>query len=193
LFGIEYLTVDIPPKGASPMPTNQLSPKLLAVINEAVERAVAATRASQADNSKNIYKQTERRLYALPHLQEKAEEDAARLEEMQESGTVQGKSKSIVRFTAGGVRADPEEMFEAVMNDLKARMAADRQEIDEVQKALSSVERDTYYPTVPARYFDGRADWEVAEELHCDDSTVRRNRARLVRIVAIRLYGIIAI
>jgi len=98
-----------------------------------------------------------------------------------------------VRFTAGGLRADPEEMFEAVMNDLKARMAADRQEIETMQKALPSIERDAYYHAVPARYFDGRADWEVAEELHCDDSTVRRNRARLVRIVAIRLYGVQAV
>jgi len=112
---------------------------------------------------------------------------------MQESGTVQGKSQSIVRFTSGGLRADPEEMLEAVINDLIARMAADRQEIDTVQKALKSIERDSYYAAVPARYFDGRADWEVADELHCDESTVRRNRARLVRIASIRLYGAIAV
>lgn len=175
------------------MPTTPVSPKLIAVINEAVERAVAATRIAQADNAKSLYKQTERRLYALPHLLEKAKEDQARLEEMRDSGSVQGKSKSIIRFTAGGLRTDPEEMFEAVMNDLLARMAADRQEVETVQKALKSIERDAYYPAVPARYFDGRADWEVAEELHCDDSTVRRNRARLVRIVAIRLYGVAAV
>ena len=175
------------------MPTNSVSPKIAAVINEAVERAVAAMRVSQVDNAKSIYKQTERRLYALPHLLEKAVEDAARLEEMQDSGAVQGKSRSIVRFTAGGVRVDPEEMFEAVMNDLQARMAADRQEIDTVQKALKSIERDTYYPAVPARYFDGKADWEVAEEMRCDERTVRRNRSRLVRVIAIRLYGVEAI
>jgi hypothetical protein len=175
------------------MPNESLSPKLIAVINEAVERAITATRVTQADNTKSVYKQTERRLYALPHLLEKAEEDKSRLEEMQESGTIQGHSLSIVRFTAGGLRADPEDMFEAVMNDLQARMAADQYEIDEMQRALKSIERDAYYPAVPARYFDGRADWEVAEELHCDDSTVRRNRARLVRIVAIRLYGVIAV
>ncbi len=175
------------------MPTTSVSPKLIAVINEAVERAVAATRVAQADNAKSLYKQAERRLYALPHLLEKAEEDQARLEEMRESGSIQGKSKSIVRFTAGGLRTDPEEMFEAVMNNLQARMAADRQEIETVQKALKSIERDAYYLAVPARYFDGRADWEVAEELHCDDSTVRRNRARLVRVVAIRLYGAAAV
>lgn len=175
------------------MPTNPLPKNVIAVINEAVERAVAATRVAQADNAKSLYKQTERRLYALPHLIDKAEEDNARLSEMRESGSIQGKSKSIVRFSAGGLRADPEEMYEAVMNDLQARMAADQQEIETVQKALKSIERDAYYPTVPARYFDGHPDWKAAEELHCDDSTVRRNRARLVRIVAIRLYGVIAV
>jgi hypothetical protein len=164
-----------------------------AIIDKAIERALAATRVMQTDNTKSVYKQTERRLYALPHLLEKAEEDKERLEEMQESGTLQGKSMSIVRFTAGGLRADPEDMFESVVTDLQAHMAADLQEINEMQKALRSIERDSYYPTVEARYFKGCADWEVAEQLQCDESTVRRNRSRLVRIVSIRLYGVEAV
>lgn len=174
------------------MPNDQLSLKLLTVINEAVERAVAATRTAQAGEAKDIYKQTERRLYAYPHLLEKLQDDAARLADM-EAGILQGKSKGIVRFSQSGVRVDPEEMAEAVMNDLRARMAMDRQEVETIQKALKAIERDAYFVTVPARYFDGRVDWEMAEALQCDESTVRRNRSRLVRIVAIRLYGAIAV
>ncbi|MEA4928492.1 MAG: hypothetical protein VB104_07425 [Candidatus Limiplasma sp.] len=170
------------------MPNEQLSPKLLAVINEAVERAVAATRIAQATEAKDYYKQTERRLYAYPHLLEKVQDDIARLTDL-EAGILQKKSKSLVRFSPSGVRVDPEEMAEAMMNDLRAHMAMDKQEVETIQKALKSIERDTYFATVLARYFDGRADWEVAEELHCDESTVRRNRARLVRIVAIRIFG----
>lgn len=174
------------------MPNEQLSPRLLAVINEAVERAVTATRLVQVDNAKSIYKQTERRLYAYPHLLEKLQDDADRLADM-EAGIIQGRSTSIVRFSPSGVRVDPEEMAAAMRDDLRAHMAMDRQEVETIQKALKSLERDAYFVTVPARYFDGRADWEVAEELHCDDSTVRRNRARLVRILSIRLFGVIAI
>ena len=174
------------------MPNLQLSPKLITVINEAVERAVAATRIAQATEAKDYYKQTERRLYAYPHLLEKVQDDIARLTDL-EAGITQDHSISIVRFSPSGVRADPEEMFEAVVADMRARLARDQQEVETIQKALRGIERDAYFSTVPARYFNGRADWEVAEELHCDESTIRRNRARLVRVVAIRLYGSMAI
>ena len=53
---------------------------------------------------------------------------------MQESGTVQSKSRSIACFVAGGVRADPVEMFDAAMYDLQSRMAADWQKIDSEPK-----------------------------------------------------------
>ena len=174
------------------MPNEQLSPKLISVITEAVERAVAATRTAQATEAKDIYKQTERRLYAYPHLLAKVQDDIARLTDL-EAGITQDHSISIVRFSPSGVRADPEEMYEAILSDMRARLARDQQEVEEIQKALHSIERDFYFRTVAARYFEGRADWEVAEQHHCDDSTVRRNRARLVRVIAIRLYGVQAI
>ncbi len=172
--------------------TAPLSPRILAAIDEAVKRAIAASRVAQIEDTRNCYRQTERRLYALPHLQEKASQDGDRLADMRD-GLSQNKSKSILRFSASGVRVDPEDMFDALMQDLAARIARDQQEIDEVMNAVKSVEGDSYYRTVPARYFEGKRDWEVAEEIHCDESTVRRNRARLVRIVAIRLYGVAAI
>ena len=174
------------------MPNEAISPKLIAIINEAVERAVASTRIAQSDNAKGIYKQTERRLYAYPYLLEKIQDDTARLSDM-EAGIRQEKSRSLVRYSPSGVRVDPEDMAEAIIRDLRAHLDMDKQEVETIQKALKSIERDAYFSTVPARYFDGRADWEMAEELHCDESTIRRNRARLVRVVAIRLYGLMAV
>ncbi len=170
----------------------ELSPQVLSAIDEAVKRTFAAMRVAQVEDTRNLYRQTERRLYALPHLQDKVSQDSDRLADMRE-GYLQDKSKSIVRFSASGVRADPEEMYEALEKDLAARIVSDQQEIDEVTNAVKGVEGDAYYRTIPSRYFEGKRDWEVAEELHCDDSTVRRNRARLVRIIAIRLYGVAAI
>ncbi|MEG1777135.1 MAG: hypothetical protein RR367_11520 [Clostridia bacterium] len=172
--------------------SKDLSPQLLLAIDEAVKRAVSAVRVAQIDDTRNLYRQTERRLYAFHHLREKVMMDSCRLADMKE-GYQQNKSKSIVRFSASGIRTDPEEMYEAIERDLAARIASDQQEIDEVMSAVKGVEGDSYYRTVPARYFEGSRDWEVAAELHCDDSTVRRNRARLVRIIAIRLYGVAAI
>jgi hypothetical protein len=170
-----------------------ITPEVRQVIDEAVKRTVAAMVVAREDNTKTVYKQTEGRLYAYPHLLEKVKQDRARLENMLADGHGQERSKSLVRFTGSGLRLDPEEMYEAVLHDLQARVARDQAEVDEIQSALHSIEGDAYFQTVPARYFNGIIDFDVADQLHCDESTVRRNRARLVRIVAVRLYGVQAI
>ena len=104
-----------------------------------------------------------------------------------------GKSKSIVRFSASGVRVDPEEMLEAVRRSVEAHIAADQEEIDAVTSALGCVKDDYYYPAVYDGLVFHKTDAELAEMLYCDESTIRRNRSRLIHIIAIRLYGVEAI
>ena len=169
---------------------NEVSPAVMAVIEEAVKKTVAAMIAERDSAPDNCYKQTIKRIKALPILQERVEDNRARLEE---GNLIPGKSKSIVRFSASGVRADPEEMLEAVRRTVEAHLAADQEEIDAVTAALACVQEDFYYPAV----YDGlvlrRSDAQLAEQLYCDESTVRRNRSRLIRIIAVRLYGVSAI
>ncbi len=167
--------------------------QLVTIIDDSVKRAVAAMYIAQADKAKDVYKQTERRLTAYPHILEKLKQDQARLDNMQADGHGQERSKSLVRYSGRGMRMDPDEIFDALKADLIARIACDQQEVEEIQNALHSVERDAYFQTLPAKFFNVDADWEVAEKLHCDESTIRRNRARLVRVVAVRLYGAEAI
>lgn len=163
------------------------------LIEDGIQKAISAGRIAQQEDSKTPYKATERRLYALPHLEEKLAIDKENLEYLEgdefSCGHFQGKSKSIVRFSATGIRVSPEQQAEALVQDIRARMAADEEEIRMVRKALDAIKPDCYYRTVEARYFENLHDDLVAEELFCDASTVRRNRSRLVRIVAIRLYG----
>ena len=40
------------------------------------------------------------------------------------------------------------------------------------------------------KYFDNVKDADAALRLRCDPATVRRNRRRLVRRLALRLYGV---
>ena len=132
------------------------------------------------------------RLYALPVLRNKRDDDKERLEELRQYGP-RGRSKSITRFSKSGVRLTPEEIFEAAVIDLEATIAADEYEIEAMERALATIEKDDYYLTVTGRYIDDLPDERVAELIPCDTTTVWRNRKRLVQRLAVWLYGAEAI
>lgn len=153
-----------------------------------IQKAVNAGRAQGMSIAKDAYKATERRLYALPVLRQKVEDDKEKLEQIKTHGAPE-RSKSIVRFSRTGYRLTPEEMLEANIKYLEATIAADEYEIECVEKALTAIEADTYYETVKGKYIDGRSDEQIAETIPCDYTTVWRNRKRLVQKVAVMLYG----
>ena len=95
----------------------------------------------------------------------------------------------MVRFHRSGQRLSYEDILDALILDTQASIAADETEIDTLKKALEQIEDDIYYPAVKGRYFEGFSDEKIAGQIHCDERTVRRHRGRLVRVVAVWLYG----
>lgn len=161
-------------------------------IEEIIQMAVQAGRISAEKSVKDAYKATERRLYALPVLRKKLEDDKAQLEEILKFGP-RNRSISVTRFQKSGVRLSPEEILEAVVADMRVTIAADSYEIETMEKALASIAGDEYYLTVTGRYIDDLPDDRVAEMIPCDTSTVWRNRKRLVQRISVRLYGASAV
>ena len=158
------------------------------VINKAIARAVEAGRISAERTAKDAFKATERRLYALPILRQRLEDNRERLAELEEYGP-RGRSKSITRFQKSGVRLSPDEIYDAIHADMVATIDADEYEIADMERALAVVADDEYYQTVTGRYFEKLPDEQVAELIPCDTSTVWRNRKRLVQQIAVWLYG----
>lgn len=157
-------------------------------VEDIIKQAVEAGRISAERTARDAFKATEKRLYALPVLRLKIADDKERLQEIRQYGP-RGKSKSITRFQKTGVRLSPEEIVEAIIIDLEATIAADEYEVEALEKALHTVERDAYYKTITGRYIEDLTDEQVAAEIPCDTSTVWRNRKRLVQRVAVWLYG----
>lgn len=153
-----------------------------------IQKAVNAGRAQGMSIAKDAYKATERRLYALPVLRQKVEDDKEKLEQVKTHGAPE-RSKSIVRFSRTGYRLTPEEMLEAIIKDLEATIAADEYEIETLEKALAHIEDDPFYPAVEAKYIDGLEDDDIAADLKCGNTQLWKQRGRLVRAVAVLLYG----
>lgn len=167
---------------------NPKEPSVEEIIKKAVDAAFEAGRRSAERSVKNAFKDTERRLYALPTLRQKLADDRERLAEIKTYGP-RSRSKSITRFGKSSVRLSPEEILEAVVTDMEATIAADEYEIERMEKALSIIEGDEYALSVTGRYIEGLSDEEIAEAIHCDTSTVWRNRKRLVQRLSVWLYG----
>lgn len=163
-----------------------------AIIQRAVKAGLAAGRSQAEQTTKDAYRATERKLYALPLLIKRVEDNRQRLVELEQSGTPE-RSKDILRFSRTGIRLTTEEKLDALKTDIKAQIAADEYEIETIKKALKNIEGDHYYLSVKGRYIDGMSDEEIGAEIPCDQSTVRRNRGRLVRVLAVLLYGAQAI
>ena len=181
----------IPHGGGWPSLSKNLNKKhddIEKIIQRAVQAGIEAGRAQAEKTVKDAYRATERRLYALPVLLKKVEDAKEKLQELEQHG-LRKRSRDIIRFSRSGWRFSHDEILEALKLDIEASIAADEHEIETLKKALKQIENDTYYLAVKGKYLDGLSDDEIAQAISCDPSTVRRNRGRLVRILAVWLYG----
>ena len=161
-------------------------------VEEIIYRAVAAQRIASERQPQDAFKATEKRLYAYPVIKLKIEDDLDRISEIKLHGAP-GKSKSVVKYQRTGIRLTPEEIADALVQDINAQIAGGEQEVERINKALSIIAGDPYAGVVNMKYFEGKNDDEIAEALHCDPRTVRRNKSRLVGRLAVFLYGVTAV
>lgn len=112
-------------------------------------------------------KNTIRRLEELPLLRDKLADDKALLAELQ--GNKQIQREYIER--------------------LKITIAKNASVISQMERALRRLANDPYFVTVTGKYFEQMTDAAIADQIHCDITTVWRNRNRLLYRLTILLYG----
>lgn len=163
------------------------------IINHAVSTAVEATMKSMSQKPKNIYKQTESKLYAYPTLVKNIKRYELDIADLRKEKITE-KSKDITSYSeCSGIRLTPEEKQEAKIIAVQMKKSRDEAEVKEIETALSEVADDAYYKIIELRYFENLADEDIAEALYCDKTTVWRNRARLVKKLSVVFFGADAI
>ena len=163
-----------------------------AFIKKVIKEAMEAGRRQEQKRVTNTYKATERRLYAYPDLKDKIESDQDYMYDIATYG-LGDHSADIIRFQKCGVRLSDNEIIQGIIQDYTAKIAESQHEIKVIDTALAPLKSDPYFRVIPGKYFEGFNDNELAAELFCDPSTVRRNRSKLVNRLAIRLYGVDAL
>jgi len=168
-----------------------MKPKRLTV-EDIIHKAIAAQRIASEQQAHDAFRMTEKRLYAYPVIKLKIAADRDLIEDMQQNGAP-GSSKSVIRYQKPGIRLTPDEIAEAIIDDMLANIARNEHELEVIEKALEIIKDDPYENIVKYKYFENKNDDEIAELMVCDASTIRRNKSRLVARLAVFLYGVEAV
>lgn len=167
---------------------------IIKLVNDAIDKAIKSVMQTGIHRgkieAKEAFRKTESRLYAYPELIKNIEKYKLDIDDLKREGAGK-RAKDLVFFSAraGGSRLTDEEIKEGRILIVQIKMERDQAEVDEINYALEVVKEDEYYQIIEMRYFQGMKDDEIASILSCDPSTVRRNKSRLIRMVAVKLYG----
>jgi len=169
-----------------------MSDKMKTIIAETVKATIKEIMVQ--DRPQDVFKQTEKRLRAYPILCDNVEElypnDIA---DLKKEGAP-GRSKSIVFWSStGGMKMSPEELQQHRIEIVEAKQAADQAEVDVITEALNYIGEDPYKYIITDYYFENKSIDEIMKDLAISENTVLRNKNRLVRTIACRLYGIRAV
>ena len=158
-------------------------------IKRAVNEGLAAGYFVKQQEIKSYYTQTEKRLYSYSDLKIGIKAYKEEIKEL-ESGGLPKKSKSIV-FMPSGSRLDSDDLLDARIQDLYYRIQRNEREIKMIEGALSIIKNDKWYSIIEYKYLSNnkKENDEIAKILKCDESTIRRNKKRLISRLSIRFYG----
>lgn len=144
--------------------------------------------------SKGYYKATERRLRAYPELKANIKSYEADIKDI--ANEDMGRSADIVMFQSHSGKTperDLEELRQEKIFRLTECIYRDSREVQDIEAALERIKDHEYFKIIPLIYFEGKSQKEIEEQLHCDRSTIWRNRKALVTRMSLIFYGADAI
>lgn len=158
-----------------------------------IHDTVVATLAACNDRAKpaDCYKATEARLWAYSTLKDNMIEYAKDIQDLEREHITE-KSKDITCWGGAGSRLSPEEKQQARIIAVQVKLERDKTELHKINRALDRLEASEGEPAVDLIrqvYFFRRNLEDVAVLEGVSLSTIQRRRTRLVRQLALILYG----
>lgn len=140
------------------------------------------------------YHRTEKRLYAIPDLEERIKDWHADIDALETGKLTSRRSRDIVLYS-GGKGITEGQKLEALIRKKEADIEEDERELGTMRRALKKIEGDEYYQTVALHYIQKiKDDREKAEIMGLEyTSSLYKNRMRLVKRLTAILYGAAAL
>jgi hypothetical protein len=153
---------------------------------------VGASNECKPKNEKTAYQKTEQLLFNYNGFLRIVADKKQEIADLRMYG-VPGKSAC-----AGGERVQssrtnvgivlPEDAVEDAVRSVERSVQGTVAAIKLIDKCMASLKHDPYYDVLPMRYFEGRTLEDIGVYFGVDHTTISRNRSRLVKELAMRLF-----
>ena len=162
------------------------------VVNTLEKRGIINPQPSKPKSDKTAYQKTEQLLFNYNGFKRIVAERKQEIEDLRKYGVPQkcamssGERVQSSRSVQGIVL--PEESVESAVRSVEASVQGTVRVIALMDKCMAALKSDPYYDILPMRYFEGRTLEDIGIYLGCDHTTISRNKSRLVKELAMRLF-----
>lgn len=132
----------------------------------------------------SYYKRVELLLYNYENLKDAIKQKDEDIENIKQNGLPQSSGSIIIYQTSGG-GISPEERYIQLIEKYKAEKLETQRDLRRIENALDKIREDKYFDIIQLKYLNLQkdkleTDERIAERLEKDQSTVTRNRKRLM-------------
>lgn len=164
-------------------------------INKAVKEA-AKEMIQELRNSNYIkkeisyFRKVEILLYNYNKLKSAVKQKDEDIEYIEQNGLPQRSGSIIMYKSSGGGNISSEERYMQLIEKYKLEKLETERDIRRIENALSKIKNDKYYEIIKLKYIseEKSSDEEIAEVLSKDQSTITRNRKRLINSIKVILF-----
>lgn len=168
---------------------------IVSVVQEVLKQLnITADKVEYGDKSKrekSAYQKTEQLLYNYMNFKKIVEERKREIEEIRQYGVP--RSCAVKEYVdKGGVCGKgivlEEESVEAAVANVERSVQGTVQALALIDKCMNALKYDPFYSILEMRYFEGRTQEDIADELGYTQKTISQHKARLIRELAMRLF-----
>ncbi|EKQ57053.1 MULTISPECIES: hypothetical protein [unclassified Clostridium] len=132
----------------------------------------------------SYYKRVELLLYNYENLKDAVKQKDEDIQHIEKHGLPQSSGSIVVYQTAGG-GISPEDRYLQLIEKYKAEKIETQRDLTRIENALDKIRDDKYFDIIQLKYLNLQkdkleTDEKIAERLEKDQSTVTRNRKRLM-------------
>lgn len=161
------------------------------LVAQAVVKALEGKTPAAPKQEKTAYQKTEQLLFNYMGFKRIVREKMEEIEDIKRFG-VPKKCGGVTEFVQkGGLPRGlvlEEESVEDAVRNVERSVRETVQVIALIDKCMAALKHDPYYPILEMRYFEGRTQEDIAVTLGCNQATIARNKSRLVKELAMRLF-----
>lgn len=164
-----------------------------AVVKALESKGLVGTPNQKPKSEKTAYQKTEQLLFnynGFKRIIKERQQEIADLRQYgvpQKSGGAMGGERVQSSRNVQGIVL-PEESVEMAVRTVERSVERTVQVVALIDKCLASLKNDQYYEILPMRYFEGRTLEDIGFYYGVDHTTISRNRSRLVKELAMRLF-----